>query len=139
MATSIEPWMPPSGCSAELRPAGRSWDVVRVPLSIGVGNRALGLLGDTTGAVIQNPFDEVLYWLIAPGSAATWDMTLLSGTQVWGATAYIEVPAIDCRKGPGIHWRVPPRDHHLTDPTALLAALKTATHEALGPRKDVPR
>ncbi|MEU5638508.1 hypothetical protein [Streptomyces milbemycinicus] len=139
MATSIEPWMPTSGRSAELQPAGRSWDVVRVPLSIGIGKRTLGLLGYTTGAVIQNPFDEVLYWLIAPGSAEKWDMTLLPGIQVWGATAYIEVPSIDCRKGPGIRWRVPPRDQHLTDPAALLAALKTATHEALGPRKEVPR
>ncbi|MEU9792456.1 hypothetical protein AB0E27_17845 [Streptomyces sparsogenes] len=139
MATSTELWMPTSGRSAELQPAGRSWDVVRVPLSIGIGNRTLGLLGDTTGAVIQNPFDEVLYWLIALRSAETWDMTLLPGIQVWGATAYIEVPPIDCRKGPGVRWRVPPRGQYLTDPGALLAALKTATHEALGPRKKVSR
>jgi hypothetical protein len=117
MTTSIEPWTPPSGRSAKLQPAGRSWDVVRVPLSIGIGKRTLGLLGDTTGAVIQNPFDEVLYWLIAPDSATEWDMTLLPGIQVWGATAYIEVPPSTAGRAlgfagayrPGISTSPPPR------------------------------
>ncbi|MFD8871120.1 hypothetical protein ACFV1F_43455 [Streptomyces sp. NPDC059590] len=133
-------WTPPSGQSAELRPAGRSWDVVRVPLSIGIGERALGLLGATTGAVIENPIDRVLYWLIEPGSAAQWDMSLLPSVQVWGATAYIEVPPAARTTGPGVHWRVPPRyDCHLTDPAALLTALQTATREALGPREEAAR
>ncbi|MGO4750715.1 hypothetical protein AB4212_19200, partial [Streptomyces sp. 2MCAF27] len=130
MTASIEPWTPPSGRSMQLQPAGGSWDVVRVPLSIGIGKRTLDILGATTGAVIENPFDKVFYWLIAPRSAAEWDMRQLPNIQVWGATTYIEVPPVDCRRGPGVRWRVPPRDRHLTDPAALLAALKTATREA---------
>jgi hypothetical protein len=133
-------WTPPSGQSAELQPAGKSWDVVRVPLSIGIGERALGLLGATTGAVIENPIDRVLYWLIEPGTAAEWDMSLLPSVQVWEATAYIEVPRLVCTTGPGVHWRVPlRRDRYLTDPAVLLTALRTATREALGPRVEARR
>ncbi|MGW3569285.1 hypothetical protein ACWDSL_36425 [Streptomyces sp. NPDC000941] len=104
-----------------------------------IGKQALDLLGETTAAVIENPYDGVLYWLIAPGAATGWDMTRLPNIQVWGATAYIEVPPVDCRKGPGVRWRVPPRDRHLTDPAALLDALKSAAHAALGPREEGPQ
>ncbi|MGW3571231.1 hypothetical protein ACWDSL_46385 [Streptomyces sp. NPDC000941] len=124
----------------ELQPAGKSWDVVRVPFSIGIGKRTLDLLGETTGAVIENPIDRVLYWLIAPGAAAEWDLSLLPSVQVWGATAYVEVPPAGLETGPGVRWRVPLRNgQHLTDPAALHAALQTATREALGPRAEVPR
>ncbi|ADI08578.1 hypothetical protein SBI_05458 [Streptomyces bingchenggensis BCW-1] len=133
----VLPWTPPSGRSAQLQPAGKSWDVVRVPRHI--GEQALELLGDDVGAVIENPFDRVLCWLIAPGVAAAWDMSALPSIQVWGATAYIEVPSIDCRRGPGGRWRVPPRDRHLTDPAPLFAALKIAASAALGPRKGAAR
>ena len=138
MTTEAEPWTPPSGRNAQLQAAGQWWDVVRVPRFI--GEQALELLGDDVGAVIENPYDGVLCWLIAPGSAAGWDMSALPSIQVWGATAYIEVPAVDSRRGPGVRWRVPPRDdRHLTDPTALLAALKIATSAALGPREEAHR
>ncbi|MGW3563495.1 hypothetical protein ACWDSL_06275 [Streptomyces sp. NPDC000941] len=133
-------WAPPSGRNTELQSAGRSWDVVRVPLSIGIGKRTLDLLGEATGAVIKNPFDKVLYWLIAPGSAAAWDMSRLPSIEVWGATAYIEVPPVARTTGPGVHWRVPLRcGRYFTDPTALLAALKIATSAALGPREGAAR
>ncbi|KAK1180665.1 hypothetical protein B7755_022480 [Streptomyces sp. NBS 14/10] len=133
-------WTPPSGQNAQLQPAGTSWDVVRVPLSIGIGERALDLLGATTGAAIENPIDRVLYWLIKPGAAVAWDMSLLPAVQVWGATAYIEVPPVARTTGPGVRWRVPLRyGRHLTDPTVLLAALKIATSAALGPREGARR
>ncbi|MFI0736254.1 hypothetical protein ACH4S9_45885 [Streptomyces sp. NPDC021225] len=140
MTTRAEPWTLPRSRSAELQPAGRSWDVVCVPLSIGIGKRTLDLLDETTGAVIENPINRVLYWLISPGAAADWDMSLLPSVQVWGATAYVEVPPVGFETGPGVRWRVPLRyDRYLTDPAALLTALKTATREALGPRKDAAR
>ncbi|OMI33419.1 hypothetical protein [Streptomyces sparsogenes] len=139
MTTTPMPWALPTGHSTQLQAAGRSWDAVRVPLSIGIGERTLELLGGVTGAVIENPFDRVLYWLITPGSATGWDMSRLPHIQVWGATAYIEVPSVDCRRGPGVRWRVPPQDRCLTDPAALLAALRTATREALGPREGAAR
>ncbi|MEU0807358.1 hypothetical protein [Streptomyces sp. NPDC005970] len=138
MTTRALPWTPPTGRSPQLQPAGKAWDAVRVPRFI--GKQALGLLGEPTGAVIENPFDGVLYWLIAPGAAADWDMSLLPSIQVWGATAYIEVPPVGFETGPGVRWRVPLRyDRYLTDPAALLAALRTATREALGPRKEAGR
>ncbi|MGO4422700.1 hypothetical protein AB4Z54_29355, partial [Streptomyces sp. MCAF7] len=75
MGTEVLPWTPPSGRSAQLQPAGRSWDVVRV--SRFIGRPALESLSGATGAVIENPIDGVLYWLIEPGAAAAWDMSLL--------------------------------------------------------------
>ncbi|MGO4421344.1 hypothetical protein AB4Z54_22220, partial [Streptomyces sp. MCAF7] len=100
----------------------------------------LDLLGEATGAVIENPIDGVRYWLIKPGAAAEWDMSLLPSIEVWGATAYIEVPPVARTTGPGVHWRVPLRyGRHLTEPTALLAALKIATTAALGPREGATR
>jgi hypothetical protein len=131
-------WSPPSGRSAQLQPAGRAWDVVRV--SRFIGRPALGALGGATGAVIENPFDGVLYWLIEPGAAAEWDMSRLPSIEVWGATAYLEVPPVARTTGPGVHWRVPLRcGRYFTDPTALLAALKIATSAALGPREGARR
>ncbi|MGW3570373.1 hypothetical protein ACWDSL_42015 [Streptomyces sp. NPDC000941] len=132
------PWTPPSGRSAQLQSAGRAWDVVRV--SRFIGRPALDSLGGATGAVIENPIDGVLYWLIEPGAAAAWDMSLLPSVQVWGATAYIEVPPVARTTGPGVHWRVPVRcGRYFTEPTALLAALKIATSAALGPREGATR
>ncbi|MER7790376.1 hypothetical protein [Streptomyces sp. NPDC097640] len=113
---------------------------MRVPLSLGIGERALDLLGEATGSVIENPFDKVLYWLIALGSAAAWDMSRLPSIEVWGATAYIEVPPACRTTGPGVHWRVPlGYGRWLTEPTALLSALKIATSAALGPREEASR
>ncbi|MEU0809118.1 hypothetical protein [Streptomyces sp. NPDC005970] len=138
MGTKVMPWTPPSGRSAQLQPVGKTWDAVRVARFI--GKLALESLGGATGAVIENPIDRVLYWLIEPGAAAKWDMSLLPSIEVWGATAYIEVPPAARTTGLGIHWRVPPRfDRHLTDPAALFAALRTATREALGPREETAR
>jgi hypothetical protein len=137
MTTRAKPWTPPTGRSAQLQPAGKSWDAVRVPHLL--GKQALESLGDATGAVIENPYDGVLYWLTTPGTADQYDIDWPPGVEVWGATAFIEVPPVDCRKGPGVRWRVPPRDRHLTDPAALLDALKSATHTALGPREEGSR
>ncbi|MEU5612543.1 hypothetical protein AB0H03_28095 [Streptomyces sparsogenes] len=138
MGTEVPPWTPPSGHSAQLQPAGRAWDVVRVPRFI--GNPALESLGEATGAVIKNPVDRVLYWLIEPGAASGWDMGQLPCVEVWGATAYIEVPPASRTTGPGIHWYVPLRyDRYLTDPAALHSALRTAAREALGPREGARR
>ena len=75
-----------------------------------------------------------------PSCCAAWDTGRLPSIEVWGATAYIEVPPVARTTGPGVHWRVPPRyGRHLTDPTALLAALKIATSAALGPREEAHR
>ncbi|MGW3570859.1 hypothetical protein ACWDSL_44500 [Streptomyces sp. NPDC000941] len=82
----------------------------------------------------------MLYWLIAPEAAAAWDTGRLPSIEVWGATAYIEVPPVARTTGPGVRWRVPLRhDRHLTDPAALLAALEIATSAALGPREGAAR
>ncbi|WP_431772171.1 hypothetical protein [Streptomyces cucumeris] len=114
---------------------GKHWDAVRV--SPPVAERGLNLLGDDTGAVIQDQ-RGTLYWLIAVGSAASWH---LRGTRVLCELAdeatYLGVPPVDWCEGPRIHWRVPlGPDRYLTDTRALWEALAAADHAELGPRVD---
>ncbi|MEU8824330.1 hypothetical protein [Streptomyces sp. NPDC048636] len=131
----VPPWTPPPATDVEPLPVGRWWDAVRV--SPGVGERALGLLGDDTGAVIQDSYGT-LYWLISIGSAASWH---LRGTRVLcelvDEMTYLGVPPVDWREGPRIHWRVPlGPDRYLTDTRLLWEALAAADHAEFGPRID---
>ncbi|MCD9591499.1 hypothetical protein [Streptomyces sp. 8ZJF_21] len=52
MSTETLLWTPPNTEDVEALPVGRWWDAVRAAPT--VGERALGLLGDETGAVIQD-------------------------------------------------------------------------------------
>ncbi|WP_308358489.1 hypothetical protein [Streptomyces cucumeris] len=115
---------------------GKHWDAVRV--SPPVAERGLELLGDDTGAVIQDQ-RGTLYWLVAIGSAASWH---LRGTRVLCELAdeatYLGVPPADwtepSHKG-NTHWRVPlAPDRYLTDTRALWQALAAAEQAELGPR-----
>ncbi|WP_432589924.1 hypothetical protein ABVG11_34180 [Streptomyces sp. HD1123-B1] len=129
-------WTPPPATDVEPLPAGRWWDAVRATPP--VGERALALLGNDTGAVIQDSYGT-LYWLIAIGSAASWH---LRGTRVLCELAdestYLGVPPADwtepthrCRT----YWRVPlAADRYLTDTRTLRQALAAADHAELGPR-----
>ncbi|MGW5448681.1 hypothetical protein [Streptomyces asiaticus] len=135
MTTRALPWTPPNTTIVQLLPAGKWWDAVRAPRAL--GEHALRLLGDTTGAVIDDPRDRRLNWLIEPGAAHQWDMSWLPTVDVRGETAYIDVPPADCTEGIGVHWRVPLRyDRYLTDPTVLHTALRMAAQAALGPREE---
>jgi hypothetical protein len=110
--------------SAEVRalPAGCWWDAVRVPLAPGV--RALGLLGDETGAVIRDGYGGILYWLLVPGGATGWH---LPEVQVLGRGSHVAVPPPRRTKGPGLYWQVPPAyGRECTDSTRLHTALSRA-------------
>ncbi|MEU8826508.1 hypothetical protein [Streptomyces sp. NPDC048636] len=131
-------WTPPSSGDVEALPVGKWWDAVRV--SPPVGERALGLLGDDTGAVIQDSCGT-LYWLVAIGSAASWH---LRGTRVLCELAdeatYLGVPPADWTeptRRSRVHWRVPlGPDRYLTDTRLLREALAAADHAEFGPRVD---
>ena len=115
-------WMRSDGTEAQLLPAGRWWDAVRVPLDLGV--HALRHLGDETGAVITDGYGRIMYWLIRPGAAADWR---LPGVQVLGAGCHVVVPVPYLTTGPGPHWRVPPaRGRECTSASALHTALRTS-------------
>ncbi|WP_432010201.1 hypothetical protein [Streptomyces cucumeris] len=136
MTRSTLPWTPPPSGGVEPLPVGKWWDAVRVTAP--VGDRALELIGDDTGAVIQDSYGT-LYWLVAIGSAASWH---LRGTRLLCELAdeatYLGVPPADwtepSHKG-HTHWRVPlGPDRYLTDTRALWQALAAAEQAELGPR-----
>ncbi|MET8182299.1 hypothetical protein [Streptomyces sp. NPDC005336] len=134
MSTEALPWTPPNTHSVQLLPAGKWWDAVRVPRAL--GEHALRLLGEATGAVIDDPLDKRLAWLIEPGTADQWDMSWLPTVELRDTTAYIDVPPLGRTIGPGVHWRVPiTYDRYLTEPTVLYTVLRMATQAALGPRE----
>ncbi|RSS36736.1 hypothetical protein [Streptomyces sp. WAC08241] len=107
------------GAATAAQPAGRAWDAVRVPRSIGL--LALATLGARSGAVIED--DRALYWLVPTGSAAGWDIT---NTTVLGVGVKVLVPPARRTAGPGPFWRICPGDTWLTDVTALRAAVEDA-------------
>ncbi|QLH27183.1 hypothetical protein [Streptomyces sp. Rer75] len=105
---------------------GPHWDVLRAPA--GIGERALGLLGDASGAVIADY--GLMYWLIPSGHAQGWQR-LRTGIHALGAqgaeVTYVGVPPAHWRGGPRLHWRVPVvPDRYLTDPGRLREALVRA-------------
>lgn len=116
-----------AGC--ELLPAGRDWDAVRVPRSVGLA--AVTILGVRSGAVIEDPREPCLYWFIAAGSAGEW---AVDNTQLLQAGAFLSVPPARRTDGPGPYWRICPGD---TDWLTDVGALRAAVEDALGPRLSV--
>lgn len=112
--------------------AGRDWDAVRVPRSVGLG--ALSILGGRSGAVLEDPSAITLYWFIPPGASKEWDVP---NTRTLERDAHIVIPPARRTCGPGPHWRIGPTDGAwVTDPAALRAALLDAFGPAL--RTEVP-
>jgi hypothetical protein len=110
--------------SPEVRtvPAGRWWNAVRVPV-------ALGALGDETGAVIEDGYGGIMYWLVLPGDASAWR---LPDVQVLGRGSHVAVPPLRRTSGPGLYWRVPlSNDSYWTDTERLRAALTAAVTTTL--------
>ncbi|WP_405753503.1 hypothetical protein OHA19_43230 (plasmid) [Streptomyces sp. NBC_00012] len=105
-----------------LEKAGRTWDAIRVPRSVGLS--ALAILGTRSGAVLEDPLSAALYWFIPVGDAAAWDV---AGTRVLAEDAHLVIPPVRRTQGPGPHWRVCPADETwMTEAAALQAALEDA-------------
>lgn len=106
------------GCT--LQDAGQAWDVIRVPHQLGVA--AMAILGRRCGAVLAYPPKDVLYYFVARGTAAEWEV---DGTQAIGKGGTLTIPPSRCTAGGGPHWRVCPGDGDwITDAHALQAALE---------------
>ncbi|MEX2974782.1 hypothetical protein [Streptomyces sp. C184] len=115
------------GC--ELQAAGVDWDAVRVPRSVGL--RALAILGNRSGAVIEDPREPAVYWFVRVGSTAGWDVP---DTRPLGVTQHLVVPPPPRVEGPGPHWRICPTDGWLlTDVRVLRAAIEAAVAPFRGP------
>ncbi|GAA0934700.1 MULTISPECIES: hypothetical protein [Streptomyces violaceusniger group] len=119
------PWTPPHG-EVEMVKVGPYWDVLRAPAEI--GERALALLEDASGAVIADY--GLMYWLIPSGQAQYW-RRLRNEIHALGAhraeTTYVGVPPVDWTEGPRLHWYIPVGpDRYLTDANRLRGALAQA-------------
>ncbi|MBI0299298.1 hypothetical protein JBE04_33790 [Streptomyces sp. PRKS01-29] len=135
MTTRTLPWTPPPAVDVEALPAGKWWDAVRAaPL---VGERALGLLGNATGAVIQDKYGT-LYWFVEVGSATSWHLRQVRVlTELADESTYLGVPPASWTRGPKTHWRVPlSADHYLTDAGTLWGALAEADRAEYGRRPE---
>ncbi|MFG2500023.1 hypothetical protein ACGFSB_17655 [Streptomyces sp. NPDC048441] len=109
-------WLP-LGNTIETVPAGVFWNAVRVPAD--VGEKVLRVLGEFTGAVIEDRSAQTLYWLVPPRAAREWG---LPGVEILGIDAWVGVP------GPSVEyrcrWRISVDDAGpLTEPDALRTAL----------------
>ncbi|MFD8509919.1 hypothetical protein ACFV27_02050 [Streptomyces antimycoticus] len=94
----VLPWTPPPAVDIEALPAGKWWDAVRTAPT--VGERALELLGEETGAVIQDKHGP-LYWLVAVGSATSWHLRQVRVlTQLADESTYLGVPPVSWTEGP---------------------------------------
>ncbi|SEC89533.1 hypothetical protein [Streptomyces melanosporofaciens] len=115
----------------EALPAGKWWDAVRAAPT--VGERALELLGEESGAVIQDRHGP-LYWLVAVGSAKSWHLRQVRVlAKLEHESTYLGVPPVSWTEGPRTHWRVPlSADHYLTDAWKLWEALAEADRAEYG-------
>ncbi|GAA1239380.1 hypothetical protein GCM10009665_32430 [Kitasatospora nipponensis] len=114
-----------SGAGVTLLPAGRLWDVLLVPGSL--GRPALQVMERLPrgGPVLWDPGDDSLGFLVPAGTAAHWVGTGVRGA---GAGSWVAVPHPE-RRGPGLRWLLAPDGSgRLTDPVVLELAL----HEAAG-------
>jgi hypothetical protein len=136
-STRAAAWLPPdspSDASIALRAAGVHWDAIRVPLQI--ANRTLETLGTGSGAVICDPREPCLYWLVPAGTTTGWDTP---HTRPLGETQYVVIPSAGHLTRPGPHWLIPPTgSQYLTDPALLRGAIESAIVAALGPRDGSP-
>lgn len=128
MSTPMAPaWMPPP-CAVDVYPAGRDWDAIVVPQSLGLD--ALMVLDHGTpespGPVIWDTGQGLprLYFLVAAGTAEAW---CVAGTRACGKGSFVVVPGSSALMPPGPHWLClpdPDAPDHLVDAEALRAALK---------------
>ncbi|MDT3397607.1 hypothetical protein RKE29_13255 [Streptomyces sp. B1866] len=124
-------WAPPEQ-DHEMQPAGVWWDALRVPTPI--GERALGILRERTGAVVEDPGGSLLYWFVRKGVTGRWDQGRLREVRLLGQDSFLVVPPLHRRGGSAPYWRVAPRmGRLLTDPERLRIALGLAVQDALGP------
>lgn len=122
MNASTLDWLP-VGSSVSLLPVGKWWDAVKVPGPMAL--EALVRLRGESGAVIEDPWADIYYWLVPVGKASTWAMPTAAKIAVLSDCAHLVVPGARCTAGP--RWHIPPSGSSLlADPTKLHNALARA-------------
>lgn len=112
----------PPTSNIEMRATGRTWDAVRVPRWVAMVT--LPAL-DESGAVIEDSWGAIWYWLIPSGAANGW---ALPGIQVLGRACYVAVPPVRRTAPGGVRWLLPPEPGRpaVSDPRMLHTALENA-------------
>ncbi|MEU1141764.1 hypothetical protein ABZ392_33650 [Streptomyces sp. NPDC005885] len=110
----------PTAAGCTLQDTGQTWDAIRVRRQLGIA--AMAILGPRCGAVLEYPPKDIVYFFVAPGTAAEW---VVEGTQAVGKGGTLTIPPARYTAGVGPHWRVCPGDSDwITDSRALRAALE---------------
>ncbi|MEU8721526.1 hypothetical protein [Streptomyces antimycoticus] len=139
MTTRNLPWEPPNKQDIEALPVGKWWDAVSAPIV--VADRALELLGERSGAVIQDDAHGKAYWLIEVDSAKSWSVYQVRVlAALLDEITLLGVPPVSWRTRNHDHdtyWRVRYRvDRYLTNTRQLHRALRQAGDDILGPAPD---
>lgn len=118
----------PSGMDVEVREAGVQWDAVCAPAYL--GDRALAALDEDTGAVIRDPYNHLLYWLVRCGAADHWRFPEEAHLRILGRGSWVGVPPRERVRSAAAHWvRLPVPGRELTPPHSLHAALQVVIAE----------
>ncbi|MCX4974201.1 hypothetical protein [Streptomyces sp. NBC_00620] len=110
--------------------AGAEWDAIKVSQTFAL--QALQRLAEP-GAVLVDPGGAVIYFFVAPGSTAGWEVPQ---TTALSETAYVVLPPDGRENPPGPYWLIPPSRGRLH---TNLDALRAALDVAIGPRPWAPR
>ncbi|MGK5529376.1 hypothetical protein [Streptomyces sp. URMC 129] len=121
-------WVP-VGYLARPRPCGRYWDAVTINYIDGY--RVIGALGAASGAVIEDPENDRVTWLVHAGTAAGWD---LPGVTVLGHGHTLLVPPLEPLDTATLRWAIRPGPDPLTCHRALYEHLVVVTGGRPDPR-----
>ncbi|WP_413802311.1 hypothetical protein [Streptomyces iranensis] len=134
----VLPWIPPNTEDVEVLPVGKWWDAISAPTP--VADRALELLGDRSGAVIQDDTYGKAYWLIGmdTSTARCWRMRQVRIlTELADEGTLLGVPPASWGAEHRTYWRIPlGPDRYLTGTNHLVRALRQALDDVLGPAPD---
>ncbi|MFT9479736.1 hypothetical protein [Streptomyces sp. Mo3] len=101
----------------DLTRADENWNAVATP--DGWGRHVMDVLGDSTGAVFEDPVLQHLVWIIPPGGADDWPAAPPLNITLYRAGDRLNVPGLNGSRC-GTRWLHPPQaDWLFTDADAL--------------------
>lgn len=107
-------------------PAGIEWDAIKVPRFAGL--QALKGLKPGSVLVDPTPSEPVVYFFVAPGTAAAWHAPQSTAL---GAMTSVVLPPRSWQAPPGPYWLIPPAADQ-----AIRLTARDALHKALAAQCD---
>lgn len=112
----VQLWWANAGIA--LLAVGMQWEAVKTDAERG---RHAVTVGTLDGPIMCDPVFGDMYFLVAIGTFATWDV---AGTECLSGGCWLKVPAPHCTSPPGAYWfRAPDGSGTLVDAAALRSAL----------------